>query len=277
MKSSIEKAIERTSLTSQADTTVELFPGLETNQQSQQKVPHAQKGQLQIEFDLEALAQDGYLTPETMQGNLAEEYRLLKHTLFPKTHEAYNTGRSTKLIAVTSATVGEGKTFTAFNLAMSLSIERNSSVYLFDGDVIGRSLTQMVGLDAENGLIDALLDNSSSAGIVYSSNIPNLKLIPAGRPHQHATELMRGKYIRQLVHSLASYTDDQIVVFDTPPLLGTALTVTMMDLVDQILVVAEEGRTPLKLITRALSLLDKDKSINIVLNKCAIKKEHYYR
>ena len=289
MSSSIERAIARLPINKEildrTDST-ELFAKARSSkvetprvlQQKEKTQEEISEIRLPLEFDLDSLARDGYLTPDTMQGGLAEEYRILKHILFPKTIQStLESAEYRNLIAITSAVMGEGKTFTAFNLATSLSVELNSTVLLIDGDFIGRSLTQMMGLNKEAGLIELLSDNSVElTDIIYSTNIPRLKMIPAGRPHQHNTELMRSERMQALAQELSTYYDDRITLFDTPPLLANSLAVAITELVGQILVVIEEGRTPHKLITQALSLLDEQKSVGIVLNKCVVKQDSYY-
>ncbi|MEZ5591595.1 MAG: AAA family ATPase [Gammaproteobacteria bacterium] len=234
-----------------------------------------------LQFDLQALARDGFLTPETMQGGLAEQYRLLKHALLTSINEAKTKSAICRNhIAITSALMGEGKTFTSFNLAMSLAMERDLNVLLVDGDVIGRSLSQMTGLNAQLGLVDALLNPDLALDdIVVTTNVPRLTLLPAGQQsHQHATELMSSDRMRDLSRLLASYQNDQIVLFDAPPLLATSLAIALVDLVDQVLVVVEEGRTPCNAVTKALSMVAEKKNTSIVLNKCKfLKRKGYYQ
>jgi exopolysaccharide/PEP-CTERM locus tyrosine autokinase len=226
------------------------------------------KAELQLNF--KALALAGYLTPNTMQGDLAEEYRFLKRPLLmnasSKQDEQLKYGN---LIAITSALPGEGKTFTSFNLAMSIALERDNTVLLIDSDLTKRSLTGLVGLNAALGLTDVLLNPQIDLrDIIVSTNVPKLKFIPAGRTHPDATELLASEQMHAMTCELSARYSDRIVLFDAPPLLTTGQAMILTALMGQILVVVEEGKTPQPVIQEAVSLLDEDKVIGMVLNRC---------
>lgn len=225
-----------------------------------------------IELNFEVLAQAGYLIPATMHGDLAEEYRLLKRPLLlnasVRDEEKLEDGN---LIAVTSALPNEGKTFTAFNLAMSIAMELDNTVLLVDSDLIRRSLTQLVGLDNALGLTDVLLNPQINPGdIIVNTNVPKLRLIPAGRAHRHTTELLASEQMQILTAELSARYDDRMVLFDTPPVLTTSQAGVLTALMGQILMVVEEGTTPQYAIEDAIERLDvaEDKVIGMVLNRC---------
>ncbi|NTX00111.1 MAG: AAA family ATPase [Geobacteraceae bacterium] len=225
------------------------------------------KAKLQLNF--KALARAGYLTPNTMQGDLAEEYRLLKRPLLMnasgKQDEQIKYGN---LIVITSALPGEGKTFTALNLAMSIALERDSTVLLIDSDLTKRSLTGIVGLNDALGLTDVLLNPQLGLHkVIVDTNVPKLRLIPVGQIHRDATELLASEQMRAMTHELSGRYSNRIVLFDAPPLLSTSQTIVLTNLMGQILVVVEEGKTLQPVIQEAVSLLDEDKVIGMVLNR----------
>lgn len=279
---SIEKAIARLTATPDKQNTgsgqrTAAFPTavIEQKEAEQRFVSRIKKTS---ELNFTALAKDGYLTPNTMHSAVAEDYRFLKLLVIQIAKEmetAQAEGRN--LVAITSAQRGEGKTFTSFNLAMSIAFERDTTVLLMDCDLIGRSLSKLLGLHNAIGLTDMLLDpHIELRDILTHTNVPKLKLIPAGRAHRDAPELMASKKMQSLAADLSARYDDRIVLIDTPPLLATSLAVVLTGLAGQILVVAEEGKTPQKRITEALSLLDKNKVINMVLNKCPRRSTNKY-
>ena len=232
------------------------------------------------ELNFEALARDGYLTPNTMHSSLAEDYRFLKLSVLQLANSTETDQLECgNLVAITSSLRGEGKTFTSFNLAMSIALERDTTVLLIDGDLIGRSLTELLGLHNAIGLTDFLLDPQIDlCDIILHTNVPKFRLIPAGRTYRDAPELMASKKMQNLAADLSTRYDDRIVLFDTPPLLATSLGFVLTNLVKQILVVVEEGKTPQNRIIEALSLLDKGKAISMVLNKCPHRsKGSYYK
>lgn len=236
--------------------------------------------QAAVQINFAALALDGYLTPDTMRGELAEEYRLLKRPLLTTANGLNDpTLRYGNPILITSALPGEGKTFTAFNLAMSIALELDKTVLLVDSDITRHSLTGLAGLNDTLGLTDVLLDEHLDlADVILSSNVPKLKLIPAGRTHRDATELLASKRMQTMVRELSERYNDRIVLFDAPPLLTTSQAIVLTNLMGKILVVVEEGKTPQHIIQEAVSLLGKNKAIGMVLNRCVhlFTRNYYY-
>jgi protein-tyrosine kinase len=223
-----------------------------------------------IQLDFEALARAGYLTIDTMHGSLAEQYRSLKLPLLRIANRGRIAGQpnQTNLIAITSALRAEGKTFTAFNLALSIAMERDLSVVLIDADLAARSLTHLAGLDDAPGLTDVLVHSETTVGnVIVRTNVPKLRLIPTGSVRNNTTELLASEHMRDVVGELATRYSNRIILFDTAPLLSSQAMV-LKSLVGQVLIVVEEGETPQHAVQDAVSLLDKEKDVGFVLNKC---------
>ncbi|MEP7209103.1 MAG: chromosome partitioning ATPase, partial [Casimicrobiaceae bacterium] len=94
-----------------------------------------------VELDLEALAAAGYLTPEGKRTQLADEFRVVKRPII-KNAQGRGAGQIERgnRVMVTSALPGEGKTFCALNLAISIATEVDSTVLLVDADVANPSV-----------------------------------------------------------------------------------------------------------------------------------------
>ena len=88
-----------------------------------------------------------------------------------------------RVIMVTSALPGDGKTFTSINLALSMALERDISVLLVDADVAKRHISEIFGLDQQAGLLDALVDEKMDAEIARSCRPRRqvLSILPAGK------------------------------------------------------------------------------------------------
>ena len=231
-------------------------------------------------LNFETLRAQGYLTPHSAQSQLAEEMRLLKRPLL---RNAFGKGaapvRYGNLISVTSALPGEGKTFTTLNLAMSMAMEMDTTVLMVDADVVKPSLTRLLGLDEQPGLIDVLLHPELDIGsVIVPTDMPKLRVIPAGRRHAHSTELLASEQMERIAIELSERYPDRVVVFDAPPLLVTSQASVLSQLAGQIMVVVEAGKTPQSAIKDAVAHLDKDKVIGMVLNKGrrAFGTEYYY-
>lgn len=200
--------------------------------------------------------------------SLAEEFRHIKRPLLLNVQGRGATlVENPNLIMVSSSLAGEGKTFTAINLALSIATELDKTVLLADADVAKPDVGAMLGVRAEKGLIDVLLGDVRVPDVLLRTDIPNLTLLPAGRRHPHATELLASESMRLLAQELSTRYADRIVVFDSPPLLLTSEARVLAGLMGQIVLVIEESRTLQPVVKEALSMLDSSEIVGLVLNK----------
>ena len=210
----------------------------------------------------------GYITPEDEVSNLAEQYRAIKRPLLINaTGKGPAPIENGNLIMVVSAMPGEGKTFTSLNLALSMAMERDTTVLLIDGDVGNPSLSRLVDLADQPGLTDVLLDSVGLAEVISDSNIRGLKVLPAGQIHPNSTELLASDRMVALTKELATRYPNRIVLFDSPPLLITSQAAVLAHQMGQIVVVVDAGETPQQTVIDAIEMLDKNKVIGTVLNK----------
>ena len=178
---------------------------------------------------------------------------------------------------VSSSHPNEGKTFVAINLALSIALEQDKTVLLVDADVLRPSLHRELEFESKQGLLEYLLaDVSSLSDIIYSTNIDNLKLIPAGKPHHLTNELLASERMEQLAKELAERYPDRIVIFDCPPILGVTETPLLSDLVGQALIVVEESKTKTDDVKTAVSQLNSDIALGLVMNKTIRSKKDIY-
>jgi receptor protein-tyrosine kinase len=232
-----------------------------------------------IRLDYESLSRVGYIVPHSGNKQLSEEYRIIKR---PVIMNALGKGAAPiehgNLVSISSSLPSEGKTFTAFNLALSISTELDSTVLLIDGDVLRCSLSTLLGIEKEKGLIDLLEDKSCRVpDVILETQIPRLKVISAGKRSEKSTELLASKEMEELLAELAVRYQDRIIIFDSPPVLSASESIVLNQHMGQVLVVVEAGGTPVEAIKDTLSRLDSDKAIGLVLNKSRdTKGENYY-
>ncbi|MCU7922370.1 MAG: XrtA-associated tyrosine autokinase [Candidatus Thiodiazotropha sp. (ex Dulcina madagascariensis)] len=222
-----------------------------------------------IQLDYESLAKVGYIVPDSGNKQLSEEYRIIKRPLIMN---ALGKGAAPiehgNLISISSSLPAEGKTFTALNLALSMATELDSTVLLIDGDVLKSSMSKLLGIERERGLIDLLEDRRCKVSdVIIHTQIPRLKVISAGNRSEKSTELLASKEMERLLNELAERYRDRIIIFDSPPVLATSEAVVLNLHMGQILLVVEAGQTPVDAIKDALSRLDDEKAIGLVLNK----------
>lgn len=220
--------------------------------------------------NLARLKQTGALTPDAGRSKIAEEYRLIKRPLLMN---AFGHGDNPpvpqgNLIMVTSSVPGEGKSFTAINLAISMATELESTVLLVDADVAKSSVIRYLGLEADRGLLDVLRDPSVQlSDVLIKTDIAKLTVLPSGRGFAHATELLASNAMKAFVKDISTRYRDRIIIFDCPPLLATSEASVLASYMGQIVFVVEAERTPQEAVKDALALLVDCEYVGIVLNK----------
>jgi protein-tyrosine kinase len=234
----------------------------------QRTAPPAEPRQ-RVHLDLAALAARGFATPEAPRTRLADEFRHAKRPLLANARgQSAAPVKRANCIMVTSSLPGEGKTFTAINLALSLATEVDSHVVLVDADVMRPSVLGRLGLPLVLGLLDVLTDPAMSLpDVILRTNIGKLSLVPAGSPRSNATELLASAGMGRLVEELASPELGRIVVFDTPPLLAAPETRALAAHVGQIVLVVEANRTPQSAVREALEQVKDCPVVMTLLNK----------
>ena len=228
-----------------------------------------------VTIDAAALRAAGVIAPSSEERRLAEEYRIMKRPLL-KAMAGHDPKELRNLVAITSALPGEGKTFTSVNLALSLALERGREVVLVDGDAAKRHVTHLFGLDSEPGLLDA--GGGDVAGleqIVLPTDLPSLSIVPAGRPHAEATEILRSERTAELLASLAS-NPRRIVLIDCAPLLVTSEAGVLASVAGQVVVVVKASETPQEVVVRAVEAVAEDKPVSLVLNQVLSAPERHY-
>jgi len=161
------------------------------------------------------------------------------------------------LIMVTSALPGEGKSFTAVNLAMSLATELDYRVLLVDADVARPSLRRVFDLPAGPGLMDVLVKpDVKMSDVLLRTNIDKLSLLLSGTPHARATELLASDAMTRLLEEMAQRYPDRIIIFDSPPLLPTTEARVLATHMGQVVVVVQAERTLQSDLQHALATIE---------------------
>jgi len=220
-------------------------------------------------IDLNSLRAGGYLPEEAKDRQFAEHYRQIKRPLIAKAlaNEAA-APTDPRVIMVTSALPGDGKTFTSTNLAFSLARERDISVLLVDADLPKPHVSRIFGLQKEPGLMDALVDESIAIeSLVVTTNVRGLSILPAGNPAEGIAELLHSDRMRQMTARLCGHDPRRIVLLDSPPLLVTSEGPALTSLAGQVVLVVRAGQTPSRAVVDSVSLIGAGRLGGIVLNE----------
>jgi len=224
-----------------------------------------------LEINLARLKEQGFITPDEPQSLIADEFRVLKRPLLRNAlGQAGTRVRNGNLVLVTSALQGEGKTFTAANLAISIAMEFDNTVLLVDGDVAHPALPELLGIPKAPGLLDLLLREDLDIGdTVRQTNIEKLSILPAGTRHRRATELLASEKMALLLRELASRVPDRIIIFDSPPLLATTEARVLATQMGQVVMVVAADATSQHAVRQALATIENCEVVLMMLNKSA--------
>jgi exopolysaccharide/PEP-CTERM locus tyrosine autokinase len=221
-----------------------------------------------VRIDRDRLAVQGMLVPGAPIGPLAEEFRLVKRQLLNTARAIRrDVGERARAVLVCSANPNEGKTYCAINLALSLAAERDTEVLLVDADFAKPDVLKRLDISERPGLLDVLANPALDIeDYVVSTDVPQLRLLPAGAKSNQDTELLASDRTRVLLDQLISANPRRIIIFDSPPALMASPAATLARNVGQIMLVVRADKTSDGDLRQAVSLLDGCEHIQLVLN-----------
>ncbi|KAB2320134.1 tyrosine-protein kinase family protein [Betaproteobacteria bacterium SCN1] len=220
-------------------------------------------------INLARLHRMGVVAPDAEKSQIAEEFRIIKRPLIAN---AFGQGaarvRNGNLIMVTSSLPGEGKSFCAINLAISMAMEMDRTVLLIDADVAKPRVPEYLGIHADKGLLDVLQDKDLKlSDVLIKTDIAKLTVLPAGRTYKRATELLASAAMTRLVEDIGNRYPDRIILFDSPPLLATSESSVLATHMGQIVMVVEAEKTSQEAVREALSHIQSCEVVGMLLNK----------
>ncbi|MCC5863144.1 MAG: hypothetical protein JJT93_14690 [Gammaproteobacteria bacterium] len=222
-----------------------------------------------LSVDRAQLRAAGLLAPESQERKLADEYRQIKRPLITSAMGRGNRPlERANLLMVASAVSGEGKTFTCINLCLSIATEKDWSVVLVDADCAKPHVSRLFGVEDAPGLLDALRDHDLELeSLICPTDVPGLAVLPAGGRDELAAELLASARMESLCAALSAADPKRMIVFDSSPLLQTTEAPVVATHVGQVVVVVQADKTSQQRVTAALSKLDPEASISLVLNQ----------
>lgn len=216
-------------------------------------------------IDRDHLRDGGLIVPEDPVTGLLEEFRIVKRELLADARAGASA--QSRRILVCSPHQGEGKTYCATNLAIALAAERGLEVLLVDADVVKPSVTQRLGIDAQQGLMDALADPSiHPEDLVIRTDIEGLFVLPAGTATVLDAEYLASARTGEVLDRLTQGAPDRIVIFDTPPALAASPAAELAQHVGQALLVVRADETSRAALEDAQQLLSACADIKLLLN-----------
>ncbi len=208
------------------------------------------------------------LSPHSFE---ADQYRVLRQFL-----DAARAARPLKVVALTSAAAGDGKTTTAVNLAVTLGQSPGARVLLVDVDLRRPLVARALGLDpTAPGLAEGVVSGDTDLDAMVRPTPYNVNVVTAGQPPPNAYHVLESPRVAQLLDQARDAYD--YVVLDMPPVLLVPDCTLLARWVDGFLLVVGAHRTPRKLLADTLNAIEPDKVLGIVLNRDDRPLSGYYK
>ena len=179
-----------------------------------------------------------------------------------------------RVLAVTSAVAGEGKTLTAINLAANMASTGRKRVLLVDLDLRKSGIARELGIAPYPGMGEFLQGSVPMEKIIRISAVPGLYVIPGGRPIPSPADTLAGEIFRSFLKESRGQFD--LLVLDTPPVLPVPDALTISEQVDAFILLFRLRQTPHPLFRQAVEELGERKIMGVVLNGEEKKSDKYY-
>jgi protein-tyrosine kinase len=223
----------------------------------------------ELVLDRGRLASYGITVPSSARSRTVEEFRLVKRNLMTQFSQGDSSTdqRSNRIIMVTSARPGEGKTFISLNLALAFASERDVKALLVDVDTQHSTLQTILGISTEQGIVDVLAGNCELSEVLIQTNILNFMVLPSGRGGPHVPELFSSNNMAILMAEMTRRFADRYIIIDTPPCMASSDAAALAPMVGQIVFIVEAHHTQQMEIESSLSMLSACPRISLLLNK----------
>ncbi len=201
----------------------------------------------------------------------AEQFKILRtNILFPLA------GRPPRSILLTSTAPGEGKTFAAANLAISIALNINRYVLLIDADLRRPQMHTRFGFPPVPGLSNYLADGRSLSTLLLHTKVEKLTLLPAGPPPNNPSELISSERMANLLTEVTARYPDRLIVIDAPPPAMAAETGVLARQVDGILVVVRYSSTRREALADLINRVGEKKILGSIVNRVETADSRYY-
>ena len=203
----------------------------------------------------------------------AEQFRFLRTKVIRPIQ-----GEMPRTLLITSPLQGEGKTFTACNLAVALAQGLDEFVLLVDTDLRNPQVNRIFGLDRqEKGLSTYLLNKEPLSALLRKTDIHKLTVLPAGQETEKPAEIISSKRMKSFIAEVRDRYPDRLVVFDSPPVQLAPETLVIANEVDGVFLVLRKGITPRDAAKSTLEYLKKDNFKGVIFNGYARESKYYRR
>jgi len=200
----------------------------------------------------------------------AEAYRILRTNIeFKRKNPEANT------ITIVSGGPGEGKSTTIANLAF-ICAQAGNSTLIVDADLRRPTQHRLLGVPNECGLTNYLTTDIELGQVIQSTAVENLFILPSGLPRSEPVNILKSRRMLDAIEELNLCYD--IVLFDSPPILGVSDASVIASEVDQTIIVVQHRRFPRAMLARVKQtiLAAHGTILGVVLNNVDVKHDQNY-
>ncbi len=179
-------------------------------------------------------------------------------------------------ILISSSVPNEGKSILLSNLALTMA-QNGEKVIICDCDLRRPVINKIFKENNHTGLTNVLVGDKEIAEVMKMNSLhPNLSYIPSGPIPPNPYELLGSQKMSEIIKQLRDSAD--IVLFDSPPIIGFADGLLLANQVDGVLLVVEVKKVHREAVKQAKTQLEKSKAkiLGVVLNKVDLKRDGYY-
>ena len=209
-----------------------------------------------------------------LQGNSspdAEAYRILRTNI-----ELKKSLYKATTFAVVSSNAGEGKTTTLSNLAYVFA-QAGYSTLMVDADLRRPRLARYAELKSDVGISNYLAGAKELKEVIFQTGVPNLYLMPSGPIPADPSGMIGTFRMEQLIAEVSKRFD--VVLFDSPPVLGVSDASLLVSKADASLLVLQPRKMPLKALLRTKSLIQNagGQLMGLIMNNVDISGDTQYQ
>lgn len=209
--------------------------------------------------------------PNDARSRVSEEIKVVQHHISRAIRAAEPRSERDRIVLVTSARPGEGKTFTALNIAASFAAADAMPAVLVDADGKQGSISDLLGIGGAFGLRALAADPALPVdGALVPTAIDRLLVLPYGAAPTRGPERPSGTAIVAAIRRLSTALPQHAIILDAPPCLSTSDPSALAAVAGQVVMVVEAERTQKHEVEAALDMVEACPLLQLLLNKARL-------
>lgn len=223
----------------------------------------------EVKIDMHALHERGLCPDASNTSRHQDEFRRLRRDVLGAMRARADDGGGviSPVVLVTSPMPGDGKSWTALNLALSIAAIDEPDVLLVDADPYKGTLSSALGIREAPGLLDLLRSPALEfTEVAVPTSVRRLHVIAAGHNNGEVGDLFTAERVGSLFGSIARTMAGHVVIVDSVPILVSSETGTLTDVAGQVLLVVRSGVTLRESVLDAIQRVRSSVPVGLVLN-----------